>query len=412
MRRGIAQGVLQYPPISPQAKVYGTMIDDRLTQAITQIHGSATKLVLEFAGAGSLALYWLHSVPGSSRTILEATDRYAPTSLADLIKTTPEKFVSAETAMSMAIQAYHRATRLADGTAPSVGVGCTATIATDRVKRGDHGCWVAVRDRDAIRAYGLVLAKGQRDRQGEEAVVSRLILRAIAGVSGVSAPVPLDLIAGEQVTMLHEQLPDPIALLLNGAARSVTVHPDGRRSADAPVAGVLLSGSFNPLHAGHERLAQAAAQVLGLPALFELPIVNADKPPLSYAEIERRLEQLRWRYSVVLSRAPLFVEKAALFPGCVFAVGYDTAERLVEPRYYGGAAGRDAALAEIRGQGCRFLVAGRVDKGVFRTLADIAIPPGFEDLFVELPEAVFRADISSTAIRAQLTAQNTIRAKE
>jgi hypothetical protein len=37
--------------------------------------------------------------------------------------------------------------------------------------------------------------------------------------------------------------------------------------------------------------------------------------------------------------------------------------------------------------------------GVFRTLSDIAIPERFRDLFSELPESVFRLDLSSTAIR-------------
>jgi hypothetical protein len=101
----------------------------------------------------------------------------------------------------------------------------------------------------------------------------------------------------------------------------------------------------------------------------------------------------------VLTREPLFVGKAALFPGCVFAIGSDTAERLVDPRYYGGVAGRDAALESIRANGCRFLVAGRVEDGAFRTLADIAIPNSFRDLFVELPERAFRLDLSSTEIR-------------
>src|SRR5204863_5252995 len=113
---------------------------------------------------------------------------------------------------------------------------------------------------------------------------------------------------------------------------------------------------------------------------------NADKAPLGYAEIERRLAQFRWRYPVVLSRAALFVEKAKLFPGCIFVLGYDTAARLVDPRYYGGESARDAALEAIRAQGCRFLVAGRVQDGAFRTLGHIAIPADARDMFIELPE--------------------------
>ncbi|HJZ48242.1 MAG TPA: hypothetical protein VKE41_13780, partial [Roseiflexaceae bacterium] len=72
------------------------MVDPTLQEAIKQIHASAHKLVLEFAGAGSLALFQLHSVAGSSRIILEATDRYASTSLAELLGHVPEQFVSRE----------------------------------------------------------------------------------------------------------------------------------------------------------------------------------------------------------------------------------------------------------------------------------------------------------------------------
>ena len=211
---------------------------------------------------------------------------------------------------------------------------------------------------------------------------------------------PLDTLTGEQVETARETADDPIARLLDGTARTVLVAPDGTPAADQPVAGALLSGSFNPLHAGHERLAEAAAAMLGVPVTFELPILNADKAPLGYAEIERRLAQFRWRYPVVLSRAALFVEKAALFPGCVFVLGYDTAARLVDPRYYGGETARDAALSAIRAQGCRFLVAGRVQDGAFHTLDQIAIPASARDLFMGLPEQAFRVDLSSSAIRA------------
>ena len=376
------------------------MLEPSLEQLIQRIHDSAHKLVLEFAGAGSQALFWLHSVAGSSRTILEATDRYAAASLAELLGEPPGQAVARETAMAMAAVAYRRAMRLTDGAAGSFGVGCTAAIATDRARRGADRCWIATRDRAGFRVYGLEMIKGARDRQGEEALVSRLLLRAIADASGVEDSAPFDLLDGERVEAEALGEADPLAQLLEGTARSVTVAPDGRRAADAPVRGVLVSGSFNPLHIGHERLAHAAAQALGLPASFELPVLNADKPPLSYAEIERRLDQFRGRYSVVLSCEPLFVGKAELFPGCVFAIGSDTAERLVDPRYYGDVAGRDTALEAIRASGCRILVAGRVEEGVFRTLADIDVPDGFRGLFVELPERAFRMDLSSSEIRA------------
>lgn len=57
--------------------------------------------------------------------------------------------------------------------------------------------------------------------------------------------------------------------------------------------------------------------------------------------------------AVAVTRAPLFRDKAALFPGSWMVVGADTAARLVMDKYYGGS--RDAMLAallSIRGQGC------------------------------------------------------------
>jgi hypothetical protein len=169
---------------------------------------------------------------------------------------------------------------------------------------------------------------------------------------------------------------------------------------DAPQPTVLLPGSFNPLHAAHCKLADITAAQMGQPAAFELSIVNADKPPLSREEIERRLRQFTGRTPIWLTRAPTFLEKAQLFPGVVFVVGADTAARILSPRYYRDA-DLDAALNEIRSHGCRFVVAGRVDaNGCFLSLDDLSPPPAHRHLFTAIPADVFRMDLSSTQLRA------------
>jgi hypothetical protein len=377
------------------------MIDSTLTALISAVHASGRKAVIEFAGAGSLGLYWLHAVAGSSRTLLEATDRYSPSSMADLLGDPPERFVARETAEAMALRAYRRAMRLSDGDPGCLGVGCTATIATDRIKKGQHGGWIAVCDSHRIRSYGLVTKKGARDRLGEEALISQLLVRALARAAG-AGDLALDLRAGEQIDEHETAADDPLARILADEAQTVVVEPDGAMRV-ATWSGGILSGSFNPLHAGHELLAQAAAAALGQPVAFELPIVNADKPPLGYAEIERRLTQFRDRHTVLLSREPLFVGKAALYPGCTFVLGFDTAVRLLDPKYYGGLDGLRDSLAQMRAHECRIMVAGRLHKGVFRTISDLQIPPESADLFLALPAELFRSDLSSTAIRAQQT---------
>jgi hypothetical protein len=374
--------------------------DDATRRTIERLYTSGHQLVYEFTGAGSLALAWLHSVGGSSRMLLEAADRYAAASLAESLGgRTPAKAVSAETAAAMAHRAYRRAVALSDGTSPCVGLACTATIATDRAKRGEHACHVAVHDRLGRTDHALALSKGARDRLGEEAVIAGLIVHALATACGVGdAPPPPALVAGERVVRARRDAPDPVHLLLEGWVESVAIHPDGRLAPDERFAGALLSGSFNPLHCGHETLLRAAGRFTGLPGAYELPVVNADKPALSPHQIERRARQFR-RAPVILTRAPLFVDKAARFPGCTFVLGYDTAVRLVDPRYYGGEAGRDEALSAIRARGCRFLVAARPMPEGVRTLDDVAVPPALADLFVALPRSEFLLDLSSTELR-------------
>ena len=141
---------------------------------------------------------------------------------------------------------------------------------------------------------------------------------------------------------------------------------------------------------------------MGNQVFFELSVVNVDKPRLEVAEIKDRLTQFENKATVVLTRAETFRKKADLFHGCPFIIGWDTAVRLVAPRYYGGSSSDMlTALAEIWAAGCKFLVAGRDDDGVFRTLADVPVPEGFKPLFQEISESQFREDISSTALRAE-----------
>lgn len=165
---------------------------------------------------------------------------------------------------------------------------------------------------------------------------------------------------------------------------------------ELPGQAIFLPGSFNPLHKGHEGLLRSAEKASGREGLLELSVANVDKPPLTLVEVERRLLQLKDMYSVVLTCAPTFAEKAGLFPGSWFAMGYDTAIRLLSPAYH---ADVPAMLARFRTLGTRFVVAGRLHDSAFQTLENLHVPAGFESLFIPIPGNQFREDISSTELR-------------
>ena len=374
-------------------------MDAKLREAIEGIHASPTKAVIAATGGGAQALAWLLGVPNASSTVLEISVPYAGEALAEYLGRSPGRVVSEEVAMDMAQLAYERASHLSGD--PSVtGIGATATIRTQREKRGEHRCFVASCSSGGRRGYGLIMAKGMRERQGEDEIVSRLIVRLLAEESGVSFDAPLGLSDRERLQVLEERVSDPVRDLLACVAPCVVVDRDGSASAGPPYPSAMLPGSFYPLHGGHEALARVASSILGAEVAFELSTANVDKPPLTYAEVSRRLRQFEGRGRVVLTRAATFAEKGRVLPGSTFVIGFDTAMRLFDPKYYGGsAASMDEALAELRESGCRFLVAGRVEDDRFRSLDDVGVPAGFEDMLSGIPESAFRRDVSSTEIR-------------
>lgn len=374
-------------------------MDEAILRSVGAIHARPHRCVIVAAGAGSEAIAWLLRVPGASQTLLEALIPYAEPSLVEFLGGRPAHFVSPETAVAIARRALQRAVCLNTRDFPLLGLGCTGALTTQRPRRGAHRVCVAVGDGKGEAVYSLTLAKGARSRAEEEEVCSRLLLHALALACGVVPGFDLRLSPSEEVEASGEL--SPVAELLRGRVRSLRVHPDGQAETDSRWAAGVLSGAFNPLHEGHRRLAEVAAQVLGGPVAYELSLENVDKRPLTEEEALRRARQFSGWADLLLTRAPTFREKARLFPGCTFVIGYDTAVRVVAPRYYADEADMHAALAEIERLGCSFLVAGRLHEGAYHTLADVPVPSPFRRLFAEIPSERFRMDISSTELRAQ-----------
>ena len=150
-------------------------------------------------GGGTQAIADLLAVPGASRTVLEAVVPYSETALTEFLGASPRQAVSVETAAALAQAAYKRAAVLHATEGPLVGVSCTATLATDRLKKGAHRAHIGLSTAAGTRVYSCTLTKGARDRQGEERVVSALLLTVLAQACGLDVTLDIPLLAGERI---------------------------------------------------------------------------------------------------------------------------------------------------------------------------------------------------------------------
>ena len=378
-----------------------------LASIIHDLHQTPHRTVFHFAGAGAWTLALVHSVPGSSRTVLEATDLYHPASLQEALTQaglrSPEKAVSLEIASGLAAAAHTRAQHLVrkdENPGPTVGIGLTATLATDRPKRGEHHFALATRDALGTHQVEVHLKKGFRTRAGEEEVVAQWFSYLAGRVFGILRHTAPKHAEGEEVNETFHEGDAFGAFLLRSTevlmldARGEVV-PEAHAQAQRPIA--IVSGSFHPMHEGHRQLAAAAQAHLGGAVAYEMAPLNAEKAPTAPLGIRNRVAQAYGDRPMLLTHEPLFTDKATALPGTVFVVGVDTARRVLEPRFYGGEAGQAEAFQRIRSNGCRFLVAGRAGEDAFRTLADLDLPEELNDLFEALPG--FRIDVSSTEVR-------------
>src|SRR6185369_2016869 len=129
---------------------------DALKRAGVSIHVIATG-----AGAGLQQLLW--EVPGSSAYLSGATFPYSEEEQAELLGFMPEHFCSEEAAIDLASAAYMKAYKF-NGPRP-VGVGITASVASEKEHRGDHRVHACVITNDFVRSVSVTLVEGVGSEQ-------------------------------------------------------------------------------------------------------------------------------------------------------------------------------------------------------------------------------------------------------
>lgn len=357
--------------------------EDKLKKAGVSVHVIATG-----AGAGLQQTLW--SVPGSSSYLSGASFPYAQEETEELLGFKPEHFCDESTAIDLASAAYMKAYRWG-GNKP-IGLGITASVASEKEHRGDHRFFMCVITNERIWTKSIILAKGvgARTRANDGATCDDAGLMMLLDATN-TAVWPADIAEYKDATEL--------------ARTRFFTRPfftaSGKRLTNVPQEAVyaMMPGSFNPPHEGHFGLARSFRHQQGKNVLFEIGTNPPHKAPPTVQELLQRAKMLKG-YDVLFSKdMPLYLQKAEQFHGMPFIVGADTMLRILDPKW-----GMDPIpmLEEIGAYGNDFYVSGREIDGKFITRDDIvaSLP---EDKRVVLGGMILplegRWDISSTELR-------------
>jgi hypothetical protein len=375
-------------------------------ELVPLIHATATKAVLFITGGGTEVLPMLLKRGGGSATLLSALVPYANAETAKLLGGVPDKFVSEQTTRQMAMAAYQKALELSEDNAPVIGVACSSALQKTPNERAGRIHYIYAALQTGTKTVSLSVAidpkvgfelwSAEKIRLWEETANAELVMNLIAegcGVDGRLFTGYLELKRRE--SSIHcGYFPE----LLEGKVKALCYTPGmgvflPMGKDDYPIN--LLSGSFNPAHPGHFEMADfvGGRNPNSGGCDFELSIRNVDKPILDFITIEERLATCGDR-RVWLANAPTFMEKAKIFPGTTFAVGYDTAMRIVNPKY----ANIDNVRAAFETYKTRFTIFGRTIDGKFYAGLD-KFPKWFSEISSAVTQPLDSAAVSSSSIR-------------
>ena len=353
--------------------------------SLDTLHASPWQGVFYVTGGGSFLLSDLLTVPGASRTVLEARIPYAANALTQVLGIEPSQACSESSARMLAMQAFTKAQEL-NTNGVLFGMGITASLGTNRPKRGQLRAYIALQSSSRTQVSNLLFSQSE-NREEQERRLASVALRKLCIGLGIST----EEMDGEQDRFLV-------------ASRDVQKLVESEPHYVGSPGTAFLPGSFDPLHVAHRRMKAIAETRFGSPVQYELCVRNVDKPSLDFLEIERRCEQIDGA-DLVVSNLPRFSDKAKyLVPngGARFVVGIDTLTRLACTKYYSGQTARDNAIEFFRDRGDRFLVFGRADqRGVFNTLKDLPVPEALLKICEEVMEEEFRLDVSSTELKRE-----------
>ena len=316
--------------------------EEALRDRVNKLNESNTVVSIACTGAGAGVQGLLTKYPGGSKTLLESVFPYDNQALTDYLGEAPEQYASMDTAYRMAARAWRRGKAIVDKTgrtksANVVGIGLTAVIGTNRILRGEHRVFLCARNDKEFFCVEHIFPKGAdgaslMGRDMEAAYCDKLALDICLFMAKI-IPTP--------------DVGAPIYERVRYHGPPIRPH-DWYRELFVDEAGflrklneinstkyIIFPGAFDPLHYGHEEVAQAAERLTGKKVVYAIEITHPNKRRLLDEDVKRRVDQFRYIAPVMVTDGlGLYQHKATVYPGFTFLLGDDAMSRITDPQYY------------------------------------------------------------------------------
>jgi cytidylyltransferase-like protein len=295
-----------------------------------------TDLYVVATGAGTNLLTSLWSTPGASAYLKGFHFPYDSAETDAFLGYQPDGYCTEKTAILMAIEAYVRSRRLyylrgqdrdpATISRNAIGLAVTASVASMTEHRGEHRAFIATVSNltpPVITARKIVLPKGVGlfARMGDDAIVSDATVKELDqtlrdyaySVSSYTEEQIKEFLFEKSYPLMDERL----SLLSDKV--------------------IFIPGNFNPIHQSHLAMGQTLRTAYGFKPIYTICIDPPHKPQLSLIDMLDRVAMFRAlapRAGLLFTRKdPLFIDKMRAYPNSTWAVGGDTLDRLLDPKW-------------------------------------------------------------------------------